>query len=177
MDKLTIERIALLHPKVREEVLKAYTHVNNILLGRGVRLRFAYTIRTFKEQDGLYAIGRTKLYDSNGKRLGKVTNAKGGQSIHNYGLSFDIVLLYDKNNDGIFESASWDTVLDWDKDGEADWMEVVRYFKSIGWVWGGDWKNFSDKPHFEKTFGHSWKTLLLKYERKDFIPGTNFVAL
>ena len=177
MDKITLERIQLLHPHVRDEVLRGYIYVNNKLLGRGVRLRFAYTVRTFKEQDELYAIGRTKLYDSKGNRLGKVTNAKGGQSIHNYGLAFDIVLLYDKNNDGIFESASWDTVLDFDKDGEADWMEVINHFKSIGWKWGGDWKNFSDRPHMEKTFGHSWKSLLLKYEKKEFIPGTNFVIL
>lgn len=177
MDQITLDRINLLHPKVREEVLKAYIHVNNKLLGRGVRVRFAYTIRTFEEQDELYAIGRTKLYNSKGERLGKVTNARGGQSIHNYGLAFDIVLLYDKNNDGIFESASWDTVLDFDKDGVSDWMEVINYFKSIGWVWGGDWKNFPDKPHMQKTFGYDWRSLLLKYERKEFIPGTNFVAL
>ena len=49
-------------------------------------------------------------------------------------------------------------MLDFDKDGKADWLEVVEYFKSVGFVWGGDWK-FVDKPHFEMTFGHSWRTL------------------
>ena len=57
--------------------------------------------------------------------------------------------------------------LDFDKDGEADWMEVVKHFKSIKAVWGGDWK-FVDKPHFEKTFGHTWKTLKAKYDNKDY---------
>lgn len=159
MDKITLERIKLLHPKVRKEILDAYTHVNNNLLSKGVRLRFAYTLRTDKEQNELYAQGRTKLWDANGKRLGIVTNAKGGQSIHNYGLAFDIVILLDKNNDGIFEAASWDVKADNDKDGTADWMEVVKYFKSIGWVWGGDFKSIVDPPHFEKTFGYTWKTL------------------
>lgn len=177
MDKLTLERINLLHPKVRDEVREFYLYVNNKLLGKGVRLRFAYTIRTFEEQDNLYKIGRSILYNSNGERVGKVTNANGGQSIHNYGLAFDIVLLYDKNNDGIFETASWNTILDFDKDGIADWMEVINYFKSKGWTWGGDWKNFPDKPHLQKTFGHTWKTLLEKYNKKDFISGTNFVNL
>lgn len=158
MDKITIDRIATLHPKIRERILDAYTHINNKLLGKGVRLRFAYTSRSIQEQDELYAQGRTKLFDNNGKRLGIVTKAKGGQSIHNYHLAWDIVLLIDKDNNGIFESVSWDTKADFDKDGAADWDEVVRYFKSIGSVWGGDWK-FTDKPHFEITFGKTWKDL------------------
>jgi len=161
-DPITLQRIQLLHPALRDEVLAAYTHVNNNLLGKGVRLRFAYTYRSFEEQDGLYAQGRTKLFDNNGKRLGIVTNAKGGQSFHQYGVAFDIVLLIDKNNDGVFESASWDTVSDFDKDGTSDWGEVVKYFESIGWFWGGRFKKFPDKPHFEKTFGYSWAKLLTK---------------
>ena len=158
MDKITIDRIATLHPKIRERILDAYTHINNKLLGKGVRLRFAYTSRSIQEQDELYAQGRTKLFDNNGKRLGIVTKAKGGQSIHNYHLAWDIVLLLDKDNNGTFESVSWDTKADFDKDGTADWDEVVRYFKSTGAVWGGDWK-FTDKPHFEITFGKTWKDL------------------
>ncbi len=176
MDKTTLKRIKLLHPAVRQEVLDAYLFVNGKLLGKGVRLRFAFTIRSFGLQDSLYAQGRTKLWDDNGNRLGKVTNAKGGQSYHNYGLAFDIVLLLDKNRDGVFEQASWDTVADWDKDGEADWMEVVNYFKKLGWTWGGYWRS-KDKPHLQKTFGYHWKDLLKKHNNKDFISGTNYVTL
>ena len=164
MDKITIDRISTLHPKIRKKVLDAYTHVNNRLLGKGVRLRFTHTTRTIEEQDELFAQGRTKLFDRKGKRLGIVTKAKGGQSIHNYHLAWDIVLLLDKNNDGIFESASWDTVLDFDKDGTSDWMEVVNYFKSIGAEWGGDWR-FVDKPHFQITFGHNWRILKSLYDK------------
>lgn len=157
-----------MHPAVRQEVLDMYTYINNKLLGKGVRLRFAYTLRTIKEQDELYAQGRTKLFDAKGKRLGVVTNAKGGQSIHNYSLAFDIVLLLDKNGDGVFEAASWDTKADNDKDGTSDWMEVVNYFKGKGWTWGGDWK-FVDAPHFEKTFGHTWQTLKAKVDKGEVI--------
>lgn len=170
MDLITLNRIKLMHPQVRQEVLEAYTHVNNKLLGKGVRLRFAYTLRTIQEQNEFYAQGRTKLFDKKGNRLGIVTNARGGQSIHNYGLAFDIVLLIDKNGDGNFETASWDIRADHDKDKVSDWMEVVNYFKSIGWAWGGDWKSFPDYPHFEKTFGlgsakySAWQVLQNKYE-------------
>ena len=139
--------------------------------------RFAYTLRTFAEQDALYAQGRTKLFDANGRKLGVVTKAKGGQSIHNFGLALDIVLLKDTNGDGTFDSASWEDTIDFDKDGRADWMEIVSILKKNGWIWGGDWKSFKDKPHFEKTFGHTWRTLLPKHQSRDFITGTSYVNL
>src|SRR5690606_35479001 len=116
-------------------------------LAKGIRLRFAQGLRTIAEQDALYAQGRTKPGSI-------VTNAKGGQSVHNYGLAFDIVILYDKDKNGTFETASWSRTEDLDKNKKADWMEVVEYFKSKGWNWGGDWRSFKDYPHFEKTFGN-----------------------
>ncbi len=176
-DKPTLERIDLLHPAVREEVKNIYLNeIIPALSGKAI-CRFAYTLRTFAEQDALYAQGRTKLFDDKGKRLGVVTKAKGGQSIHNFGLALDIVLLKDSNSDGKFESASWETNIDFDKDGKSDWMEVVNILKRNGWIWGGDWKSFKDAPHFEKTFGHTWKTLLPKHQKGDFINGTNYVRI
>lgn len=150
-DPITEERIKLLHPKIRVEVLKMYHEMCAVLTGKAM-LRFAYTLRTFKEQDDLYAIGRTV-------KGRKVTNASGGKSFHNYGLAFDIVLLLDLDGNGTFESASWETYVDFDGDGKSDWMEVVLIAKQYGWTWGGDWK-FIDKPHFEKTFGYSVNELL-----------------
>ena len=95
----------------------------------------------------------------------KVTQAKGGYSFHNYGLAFDIVFLIDKDGNGTFEEASWDTKTDFDKDGIADWMEVVNIAKQYGFEWGGDWK-FTDAPHFQKTFGYSVRQLLKLYTDK-----------
>lgn len=150
-DKVTIERIKLLHPKLRDEALSIYNDCLKELTGNA-RLRFTHTLRTFAEQNELYATGRSKP--------GKVvTNARGGFSYHNYGLAIDIVLLVDKNNDGVFESVAWDTKGDYDKDKKSDWLEIVNLFKQYGWTWGGDWK-FYDAPHFEKTFGKSVRELL-----------------
>ena len=118
-DKPTLDRIELLHPAVRKEVKDIYLNeIIPALSGRAI-CRFAYTLRTFAEQDALYAQGRTKLFDTNGKRLGVVTKAKGGQSIHNFGLALDIVLIKDTNGDGTFESASWETNVDFDGDLEC----------------------------------------------------------
>lgn len=152
MDRLTLERIERAHPKIRQQLLKDYTDANN-LLGKGARLRFAYVYRTPEEQDALF------------NKRPKVTNAKGWQSIHNYGLAFDIVLLYDNNGDGIFEEASWSQIRDFDKDSRADWMEVTNLFKSRGWEWGGDWKKFKDAPHFQMSFGFDWKVLKQRVDR------------
>lgn len=140
-DKTTVERIKLMHPALREKLLDEYLTINT-KLPKGVRLRFAYTLRTIAEQNELYAQGRTKKGNI-------VTNAKGGQSIHNYGLAFDIVLLYDKDNNGTFETASWEM--------NSHWNNVVSFFKSKGWSWGGDWANFKDYPHFEYKNGKTWR--------------------
>jgi peptidoglycan L-alanyl-D-glutamate endopeptidase CwlK len=143
-DKITLERIKQAHPKLRDELFSLYSQCNN-LLPVGVRLRFAYVFRSPAEQHRLFM------------QRPKVTNADSWQSIHNYGLAFDIVLLYDKNKDGTFETASWDN--------NEHWQTVVKFFKSNGYEWGGDWKKFPDAPHFQKTFGFDWKVLKQRVEK------------
>lgn len=144
-DKLTIERISQAHPKIKKELLNSYIECNN-KLPKNVRLRFAYVFRTPEEQRKLFL------------QRPKVTNADSWQSIHNYGLAFDIVLLYDKNADGTFESASWEN--------NANWKFVVNFFKSKGWEWGGDWKSFKDAPHFQKAFNYDWRKLKNLIDKK-----------
>lgn len=150
-DQKTLERIQLLHPKLRDEATEIYDEICKALSGKAM-CRFSFTLRTFAEQNALFAQGRTKP--------GKiVTKARGGLSMHNYGLAIDVVLLLDRDGDGNFTEASWDTKGDFDGDGVADWMEIVRIFKEFGWEWGGDWK-FVDPPHFQKSFGKSVRELL-----------------
>ena len=170
-DAITIKRIALLHPAIRYEVLDFYKYEIVPALTNAF-CRFAFTLRTFKEQDDIYAKGRTKLYDNKGSRLGVVTNAKGGQSFHNFGLAIDIVII-----DG--KSASWDATKDFDGDGLADWNEVVNIFKKHNWEWGGDFVSFKDKPHFQQSFGYSWQELLAKHNNGEFIstPNSKYLKL
>lgn len=152
-DQKTLDRIQLMHPKLRAEVAGIYDEICEALNGRAF-CRFSYTLRTFREQDELYCIGRTKA----GK---KVTNAKGGYSYHNYGLALDIVLIvYNK-------TAVWDIKSDFNGDGKPDWMQVVHIFKSHGWDWGGDWK-FTDYPHFQKSFGYKISDLLALHKAKKY---------
>lgn len=152
MDQITIERIKEAHPRLRDKMLQDYKEANN-LLGKGARLRFAYVFRSNALQDKLY------------NQKPKVTNAKGGQSIHNYGLAFDIVLLYDNDKNGTFEEASYSMIKDYDKDSIADWKEITDFFKSRGWECGADWKSFKDAPHFEFNFGFDWRTLKARVDK------------
>lgn len=173
-DKLSLDRIKKAHPLLREELHHLFLEMNANLQGRA-KPRLAYVLRTFAEQNALYAQGRKILEEVNGLRAKagmppiaavensrKVTNAPAGLSIHNYGLAFDIVMLHDKDGNGSYETASWDSNIDFDGDGISDWMEVVTIAKRYGWSWGGDWQ-WKDMPHFEKTFGKKPSDLLALY--------------
>ena len=83
--------------------------------------------RTYAEQKELYASGRTKV----GKIL---TNAPPGTSNHEKGLAVD--LAFQKDGKLSYEQKNYDL--------------IVPVAKKLGITWGGDWKDFPDKPHFEK---------------------------
>ena len=156
MDTPTKNRIAKLHPSVRNEVTTIIQECDIALTGRA-KVRVTQGLRTFAEQDALYQQGRT----TPGK---KVTNAKAGQSVHNYGFAVDICLIIDGN------VASWETTKDWDNDKIADWYECVKIFAKHGWEWGGNWKNFKDLPHFDKRNFNSWKKLSkLKQDKNGYV--------
>lgn len=160
MDQITEKRIMTLHPKVRNEVTSLIKQCDDKLSGRA-KVRIAQAFRTFEEQDGLYAQGRTKP--------GKiVTKAKSGSSWHNYGLAFDIVLIIDG------KEASWDTNKDWDNDKKSDWLECAEIFQQAGWNWG---KSFGDLPHFDKKFGMKIEDALAMYKAKKFIPNTQYIKI
>ena len=99
----------------------------------GIFVQITSGYRSFAEQNKLYAQGRT----ASGKI---VTNARGGQSNHNYGLAIDYVLL---SEDG--KKALW-TI-------NEKWRRVAQIGKSLGFSWGGDWKSFKDYPHLEMMGG------------------------
>ncbi len=169
-DILTVNRLGLLHPAVRLEAQEIYDKVCLALNGRAI-CRVSHTLRTFYEQNQLFEQGRTKP-----GRI--VTSAKGGQSYHNYGLALDIVLLKDTNGNGKFNEASWETDVDFDGDGIADWMEVVDIFRSYGWQWGlinSRGKRY-DLPHFQKTFGYH-HTELLKMYNNNHTDKNNYVLI
>ena len=147
-DKPTLQRVQLLHPKIRKEVIDTILKVQDA----GVNIRIVQGLRTFAEQDALYAQGRTKPG-------AKVTNAKGGYSYHNFGIAMDFCLLH---KDG---SISWDLKEDLDGDKVSDWTEVIKIFEMAGFESGIHWK-FRDAPHLQKTFGLTITQCLDKIAKK-----------
>ena len=141
MDKITLERIKLLHPAVREEAGKIYADIC-AAMPAGVVCRFTYTLRTNAEQDALYAQGRTKPGPI-------VTYSKAGESYHNYGLAIDFVLL-------VNGKVSW-TV-------DKNWLAVISIFESYGWQSGHRWTKLRDSPHVEKTFGKKVNQLAVQHK-------------
>ena len=149
MDAITLKRIETAHPKLRAELKQIYNEISQVLTGRAI-CRFSHVLRTFDEQTALY------------NQKPKVTNAKAGQSFHNYGLAVDIVLIIDG------KEASWNTTADYDNDKIADWLEIVKIFNKYGWQWGlfnAKGKRY-DLPHFQKTFGYSWQKLKELHDAK-----------
>lgn len=180
-DKVSIPRAELMHPAVRTDV-QILINKAEAALGEKLAIRLVMGLRTIAEQDGLFALGRTKRNPDGypAKAMGNiVTNARGGQSFHNFGLAFDFCLLRDTDGNGTWETISWAELADFNANGLPDWKEVVKVFTDAGWEWGGAWSSIHDAPHLEKRFGYAenCKDLFIRYQRKNFIPGTQYVNL
>lgn len=96
---------------------------------QGLPVLITEGIRTAPEQDGMYAQGRTKP--------GKIiTHCKGFllASPHQWGVAFDFC----RNVKG----REYD-------DSDGFFKKVGAIGKKLGLFWGGDFKTFTDKPHFQ----------------------------
>ena len=94
------------------------------------------TYRDNESQNALYAQGRTTSGNI-------VTNARGGQSVHNYRLAFDIFLNIKGKE---YSDASF-------------FKTAGRIWEEMGGEWGGSWKGFVDTPHMQFTGGLSLSDL------------------
>ena len=96
----------------------------------GTPIRITEGYRSNERQDELYAQGRTTPGNI-------VTNAKAGESFHNYGVAFDVV----------FREKGYNAP-------QEDWERLGQFGRILGLSWGGDWKGFVDRPHFQHTKGY-----------------------
>ncbi len=103
----------------------------------GIDILITSTYRDFESQNALYAQGRTAA--------GKiVTNAKAGQSFHNYKVAFDFVPIVN---------------------GKAVWNDVALFnvcgviAEQCGLEWAGRWKKFKELAHCQYTGGLTLKDL------------------
>lgn len=94
----------------------------------GIDARIISATRTYPEQNALFRQGRF------GNPGPVVTNAKAGQSWHNFGLAWDV---------GIFENGKYVP------DDVRPYKAAAQHGKVDGVEWGGDWKTFKDFPHYQ----------------------------
>ena len=105
--------------------------LGEMLSQEGITIRVVQGLRTWAEQDALYAQGRTVP--------GKiVTNAKGGESWHCLGCAVDCAPM---NLDG---------TVDWNA-GHQQWKRMEEVGVSLGLVSGANWVRLVDAPHFQLT--------------------------
>jgi hypothetical protein len=153
VDDKNLSRGKLLHYQLR---IKCWDHLYECWQRHRIYLRVTSTLRTFDEQEALFALGRTKP----GK---KVTNVSAGKSWHNYGLAYDVVIL-DK-----FGNPNWDTE-------HSDWSKVGMTGEFLGLTWGAHFKRLVDYVHFE--FHPNIPTIqqALKLYNKGGIPNVHLAA-
>lgn len=101
----------------------------------GIDLLITSTYRDKESQAALFAQGRT----APGKI---VTNARAGQSFHNYRVALDVVPL--RNGKPVWNTTNDDAVL---------WKRIGAIGKECGLEWAGEWRTFKEFPHFQYTGG------------------------
>lgn len=171
VDQLSINKLNQLHPAIKQDALDAYDEACR-LTPKGVHPVIDETDRSFERSTALYNQPTDgKDNDRDGKidePDEKVSNAKAGQSYHNYKLALDFYLLI--NGKRYYPADEKAAMKD------KNWMIVVNAFKKRGFTWGGEFPGkFKDAPHLQKTLGYSVKQLLALHNAGKFIPGGTFV--
>lgn len=98
------------------------------VLEAGLHVRILSGTRSYAEQNALFRRGR---YGNPGP---VVTNARGGQSLHNFGVAWDI---------GVFDASGR-----YRQDG-ASYERAARAGMQSRLEWGGDNPRFVDRPHYQ----------------------------
>ncbi len=116
-----------LHPKVAAMCRAFLEHCK----AAGIDVLITSTYRDAASQNALYAQGRT----APGRR---VTNAKAGQSWHNFKCAFDFVPI-------VHGKAQWGDAATFERCG--------KIAESVGLEWAGRWKSFRELAHCQYTGG------------------------
>jgi peptidoglycan L-alanyl-D-glutamate endopeptidase CwlK len=121
----------------------------NALKGKPLTYRIISGARTYAEQNALF------------KKRPRVTKARGGQSNHNFGIAWDV---------GIFENGKYYEGNS--KKEDKAYVELGALIKAAvpGLEWGGDWKSFVDKPHYQLATARSVAQVRSLFEKgKTFV--------
>lgn len=126
--------IATLLPKMQDKARQILKVGADFERNTGVHVLILSGTRTYAEQNVLF------------NQRPKVTNARGGQSNHNFGIALDV---------GLFKAGKYLTGANRTEERlyVAFAAQVKQHVPNIDW--GGDWKSFKDQPHYEYHTGLS----------------------
>lgn len=148
MDQLSRIDLSVLYPTFVGK-LQALVEACN---ARGMHYWATSGLRTWEEQEKLYAIGRTT-----GKLGHIVTKAQAGYSPHNFGIAADLTL--DANVDKAGLQPNYDDRL---------YKVLSEEATKLGLLSGGVWdSSFKDWPHVQipiKQMGFTWADLRAAYK-------------
>lgn len=134
--KRTIENLGSLNKKALAKLEPFVTAVEQAMEKHGVKVEVISGLRSWAAQAALFAQGRTKP-----GRI--VTKARPGSSWHNYGLAIDL---------GLFSNGVYLDEVD-PKRADRLYQEIGSIAAKHGVEWAGNWKSFTETPHFQVTFG------------------------
>jgi peptidoglycan L-alanyl-D-glutamate endopeptidase CwlK len=129
MEHISEARLSLICPKLADKIRT----LADMLAQEGILIRVVQGLRSWTEQDALYAMGRT----APGKI---VTNVRGGGSYHNFGMAVDCV--------PSINGCELAYQPDWNRTHPA-WSRMIDVGKSLGLTCGALWRTFPDAPHFQ----------------------------
>lgn len=129
LDDVSESRLTEVHP----ETAKRIHQLSDIL---SFRIGVSQGLRTWPQQDVLWQEGRNHdgSYIDPVHHTGVVTNAKGGESMHNFGIPVDVFPI------------GPDGKPDWNG-RDAKWQEILAKAPSCGLAEGAKWRTFPDEPH------------------------------
>jgi peptidoglycan L-alanyl-D-glutamate endopeptidase CwlK len=126
MNPSTIARLNQLFPPLAQ---KGYALIRQ-LAAQGIDVEVSQGLRTWPEQEALYAKGRTTPGPI-------VTMASPDKSWHTFGCAFDVDIVTAGG-------------LDWSGNSPA-WKLTIDCGQSLALVAGAEFRTFPDKPHFQLT--------------------------
>ncbi|MDP1460112.1 peptidoglycan-binding protein [Bacillus wiedmannii] len=145
-------RLKLFNPHSQYDILPSSNNLNalnpyvevlakkllDLTQTNGLNVRVTSTFRSWDEQDRLFSQGRWQPGQI-------VTNARGGESYHNWGVAFDV-------------APYKDNIITWDD--TSTFIEIGYLGARLGLKWGGTFTSLVDYPHFEYSFSLSTWNLL-----------------
>jgi peptidoglycan L-alanyl-D-glutamate endopeptidase CwlK len=152
IDERSAKYLETLLPEVKDAFVAFIIDAKELVGKEGLDYKIICGTRSWEQQEALYAKGRTAPGP-------KVTNAKPGSSMHNFGIAIDC---------GVFKGKVY---MDDGTAADKNFADMMHKQASTlcakhNLRWGGNFKLLYDAPHFEYNTPYSLSELCARREAK-----------